>query len=387
MYQVDSLFNFLTFRMAYWFSNKFLQSDEELWKIVDKRYRNPLIEDYRKYLHELGEIDRLILGNKKDLLDFDANKTPDANDHFAKVNEYLYNKFNYETLNKSQFIMIKNSRAQSASNFFKTKNDFLLDKTDRYYVDGDYDRASDLSYYKNSSPMKGDIYESSYKNSPDVDAMGNNRQSGMRPVTATAQKKKNKKHRKFAGESHIDLIESKYNLKPEPEEAIKEYDLSEDEEREYIYQLNRNIRDEFKKKDKKEFIDIDSYFTSTIKDKIFNAPALSRAHSQPIDFNRILKGYGYFLKEQEYDHKELGFAKKYVTAKKKENLAGELSIKTKYVPREPKLAEDNNFNIEVKVKFRLHLTLRTSNPKLSLRPSSRSGTTIIKVAKTFLSNP
>jgi hypothetical protein len=339
--------------MAYWFSNKFLASDEELWKIVDKRYRHPLVEEYRKYLHEIGEIDRLILGNKKDLLDFENNKTPDANDHFAKVNEYLYNKFNYETLNKSQFIMIKNTRAQSASNFFKTKSDFLLDKTDRFYIDGDYDRASDGSYYKSAmSPYKGDMHDSSQKNSPDIDQMINNRQSNARPLTSTAQKKKSKKHKKVIGEQHIDLIESKYIAKPEPEEAMKDYELSEEEEKEYIYQLNRNIRNEQKKKDKKdkkEFVDIDSYFSQTIKDKIFNAPQISRAHSQPIDFQRILKGYGYFLKEQEYDHKELGFAKKYVIAKKKENLVGDMSIKSKYIPKEPKLAESNNFNIEVLV--------------------------------------
>jgi hypothetical protein len=69
----------------------------------------------------------------------------------------------------------------------------------------------------------------------------------------------------------------------------------------------------------------------------------------PIEFDRLVKGYAYFLHEQQYDHHEMGFAKKFVTAKKKENLVDDISSKAKYEPPVPKLASRNEFILETTV--------------------------------------
>jgi len=56
-------------------------------------------------LKELGEIER-IAGNKMTTTTGDDNKETGRNDHFAKMNQRLYDKFNYDKLNASQFIVI-----------------------------------------------------------------------------------------------------------------------------------------------------------------------------------------------------------------------------------------------------------------------------------------
>jgi hypothetical protein len=188
-------------KLAYWFTYKFLTQDEELWKLVEKRYKHPQVEEYKRYLQEIGELDRLIFTKLRDPSRFQSIQEEMDNDHFAKLNEYLYSKFNYETLNKSQFIFLKNNRAQSATNFFKsTRSDFTLDKTDRYLLDMDYERSSEISAQK--SPGKDMIESKTF----------DDRKSGTKTNLGLAKDKKKKKEKYRLNQVETGLIENKCKL-------------------------------------------------------------------------------------------------------------------------------------------------------------------------------
>jgi len=84
------------------------------------------------------------------------NNDNSKRDHFTKLNEYLYNKFNYDTLNQSQYILIKNntSRVNSASIFKRPNKIDMFEKSDRFYLD-DIEKSSETSMNRYSlSPHK-----------------------------------------------------------------------------------------------------------------------------------------------------------------------------------------------------------------------------------------
>jgi len=71
-----------------------------------------------------------------------------------------------------------------------------------------------------------------------------------------------------------------------PEQEIEKFELDEEEEREYIMLLNRNIKEEGKNKKNKtgDFVDLDGYFSRTIEAKIKEKENTMK--HKPIDFHR-----------------------------------------------------------------------------------------------------
>jgi len=123
-------------------------------------------------------------------------------------------------------------------------------------------------------------------------------------------------------------------------------DINTEEEQGYIMMLNRNIKNENKiPKKTSDFVDVDAYFSHAVNSKIAEKEQSQKFH--PIDFQKIVKNYAYFLEEEEFGTKEFGFAKKMLHAKDKEAL-GESSITTKYIPPLPRMAERNNVKVEAK---------------------------------------
>ncbi len=67
-----------------------------------------------------------------------------------------------------------------------------------------------------------------------------------------------------------------------PEREIEKMAMNEQEERQYIMLLNRNIKDESKNKKTKEFVDLEDYFSKEIEGRI--AQKEQSMKHQPIDF-------------------------------------------------------------------------------------------------------
>jgi len=85
-------------KLAFWFCSKYLTADEEIYQSTMRLYTEAM-NRYSKYLSDVAEIERVISGNHKDYTSDTGYKG--KVDHFTKINERLYNLFQYDNLNKS----------------------------------------------------------------------------------------------------------------------------------------------------------------------------------------------------------------------------------------------------------------------------------------------
>ena len=101
-------------------------------------------------MKELGEVERVV-GNRKDNdTEGDAKETV-GNDHFAKLNQHIYSKFNYDKLNASQFIVMTSPenafQNRRGSSHRHNRSDFIGDERMDFTTDskqGGWSRLRDL---------------------------------------------------------------------------------------------------------------------------------------------------------------------------------------------------------------------------------------------------
>jgi len=146
------------------------------------------------------------------------------------------------------------------------------------------------------------------------------------------------------------LMSEKYRHLVAPEDELKDFKIDDDDEEKHIVMLNRNIkrshRDLIKKSatstglnrsEKLEYMDIDKYFQQVMEKKI-QAEDKTRKMEDPNLFKNVVKNYAYFLKNEDFDKKEMKFANKMVSSKAREDL-GDPKVAAKYTAPPFKIAE------------------------------------------------
>jgi len=305
----------------------------------------------------LGEIERVV-GNRKDNDTEGDTKETVGNDHFAKLNQHIYTKFNYDKLNASQFIVMtspdntfQNRRGSSHRN---NRSEFIGDDKMDFTTDskqGGWSRLRDLQQTDGSFGRMNGLESNESPNT----MLSWKRNSVGGKSTLQAKKKNKSKNKGAFADEYKPLTSDLYRKEMNWEKETEKIDFDSEEETEYIRKLNKNIKESHKKvksSNKKiadnKYLDLDHYFEKLVEQKV--KAEEEDMHVQPVTFNKIVKNYAHFVKNESFDEREFSFAVKSLTARARENL-GEYSAITKYKAPANKFAELNNVKIEAQVIF------------------------------------